>query len=276
MRGGIVIVATAVLVAALTVGCDSSSESTDEQGTSPASNSNAATDPAMRGAPEAGTCRNVPPKGFARDYWFDDSPVVPCTEPHTTETVSTELLQEATVKRAKERGDSCWEDARVYVGVDLDHWVPWAALLYLPSREQVAAGARWLRCDVGFPSSLAPKPSPRTFSAVDAAVKQADILLPCMDAKPQGATPSVSCSRSHKYEATGQLAWLQSLDHYPSTKQQRRASDQCRDGLPADQQTPAFGVTAVWDPPEAFSAAGNLAGVCFVYHQDGTPLPPRN
>lgn len=217
MRGGSVIAVTTVL-AAVAAGCDSSSESTDGQGTSPASTSTAAEDPSMRGAPEAGTCRNVPPKGFALDYWFDDSPVVLRTAHHGDGFDS--LVGGADRQECQGAGFRCWNEARQYVGVDLDHWVPWGAFLYLPSKEQVAAGARWLRCDVGHFSDWDNRPyprlSPRTFSARDAATEHADILLPCLGREPHIVTqPVVSCSLPHMYEATGQLAWLESLDHYP-------------------------------------------------------------
>ena len=35
------------------------------------------------------------------NYWFDDSAQVPCTNPHTTETVITYSLAEPTIKEAE-------------------------------------------------------------------------------------------------------------------------------------------------------------------------------
>src|SRR4051794_19241679 len=38
-------------------------------------------------APTRGTCWMVDPSRLKKDYWFDDSPHVPCSHPHTMETV---------------------------------------------------------------------------------------------------------------------------------------------------------------------------------------------
>jgi hypothetical protein len=45
----------------------------------------------------------------------------------------------------------CWEYARTYIDINADHWIPWSSLTYLPSRDQVADGASWVRCDAAFP-----------------------------------------------------------------------------------------------------------------------------
>ena len=227
--------------------------------------------------PKVGTCRNVPAEVFAHHGWFDDSPVVACTKPHTTETVSVVQLAAPTVQAAMEFRYHCWQMVREYVGVDTDVWEPWGVFMYLPSREQVAAGASWVRCDVGLPNAWGSRqPFSLKVSVEDATDTQPHRMFLCLGRDPHVANqPYVTCTRPHMYEATGQIAYLEGLDSYPSPTQLEDESVQCRQGLPAKQQALDYGVTAVWDPPEAFSADTPLVGACFVYRQDGTPLGPH-
>ena len=286
MRSGAVSAAIAV-AAMLAAACSSSSESTAEPDPSPSPTSSEANNAAMRGAPQAGTCWNVPTEGFTPGHRFNDSPSVACTEPHTTETVFVLEVTAPTVQAAREAEVQCGQEASEYVGLDPDHWVPVSGLVWLPSRKQVAEGASWVRCDVGFPREWADVISfefdgiweqhRRTFSAKDAAIEHPAEVLACLQREPQIMDQwFVPCGEPHLYEETGQFAELEDLDSYPSPNQLQHASAQCRDGLPAEQQVPAFGVTAGWQPPEAFSGyIAHLYGVCFVYRQDGTSLPPR-
>ena len=64
------------------------------------------------------------------DY-FDDSSRVPCSEPHTTETVEVLRLSEPTIAEAKEATGACWDPVAAYLGVDLDHWVHWRFVTFL-------------------------------------------------------------------------------------------------------------------------------------------------
>jgi hypothetical protein len=96
-------------------------------------------------APARGTCWMVDPHRLTTDYWFDDSPRVPCSGPHTMETVLSYDLDKPTPEAAKEMASLCLTQARVYVGSDLAHWVPWNALFFLPSKAQIARGASWVR-----------------------------------------------------------------------------------------------------------------------------------
>jgi len=280
-----VIAATAMLATA----CSSSSDSTTEQkpSSTPTSAAASATEAAaMRGAPQVGTCWNIPPSGFKAGHRFNDSPEVACTKPHTTETVYVQKVPDPTVQAANDFQDSCGIAAGRYVG-RVDYWYPVTGLDWLPSKKQVAAGASWIRCDVGFPRDWADiigakfdnkyEQSLRTYSAKDATTKHAADLLACLQRDPQIFNQwFVPCGKSHIYEETGQIAKLESLDSYPPPSQLRRATAQCRDNLPAKEQTAAFEVTAGWQPPEAFPGyIAHLYGVCFVYRQDGAPLPPR-
>ena len=54
------------------------------------------------GGPDVGTCWAVPSDAVTDPDYFDDSPKVPCSEPHTTETVEMLRLSEPTIAEAKE------------------------------------------------------------------------------------------------------------------------------------------------------------------------------
>jgi hypothetical protein len=250
-------------------GCDSSDEeSTEAVDDHPA---------ALVGAPDEGTCWSVPADSAADpDYWFDDSREVPCTEPHTTETVSVLRLTEPSIAEAKEAGSTCWDRVRIYIGVDLDHWVPWGDVAFLPSREQVADGASWVRCDVVFPASW-DAGSVRTTTGPAAGVAEdppAD-LWACLDEHPNKAKqPFVPCDQPHQYEQTGTLAFLDNLDHYPSAAElDSTAQRQCAYGIQGEESNVAF--TARWDPRSALHDSTEIAGACFMFSKTGEPLPPR-
>jgi putative regulator of septum formation len=266
------------VAAAFTASCTGDQEPTDERARSPSKSDLAFETPVgLRNAPTAGTCWRMPPdKGFASDYWFDASPTAACTERHNSETVSVTLLAEPTVERAKGFASICWDEARRYVDVNHEHWIPWGPALYLPSKQQIASGESWFRCDVAFPADWAGRMLAWVnFPAADAATELADELLPCLDRDPHmREQPFVSCNSRHRFEATGQLAIMEGVTAYPSPMRLRQEADQCRDGLAVGQSSQAFGVTAVWDPPGQFIGRV-LAGVCFVFRQDGAMLPPR-
>ena len=226
--------------------------------------------------PGIGTCWAIPQERLTPDYWFDDSPQVPCTEPHTAETAHVYELDEPTVKEASDLADNCWDAARIYVDVNLDHWVPWVPGLLLPSRQQIADGASFVRCEVLIPANLAGTEfTSLTDSVEGAATERADEMLPCLNKNSELWTqPFAPCDKPHRYEATGQLAELY-VDAYPSPEVLQREAVQCRDGLPGRQDTPDHAVTVAWPPPGGIREDGQLAGVCFVYHQDGSLLPTR-
>ena len=75
-------VAVFVTAGVLATGCDASTDSQEESTSSPAASSTSTDIAASRDAPEVGTCWRIPADRLTPDYWFDDSPQVPCTQPH--------------------------------------------------------------------------------------------------------------------------------------------------------------------------------------------------
>ena len=208
--------------------------------------------------------------------WFDDSSQVPCTEPHTTETALVIELSEPTTAEAKERVNECWNFVRVYVGINSATWVPWTFVGYLPSKQEVAAGASWLRCDAAFPETWAfDSARTTTETAHGLAYDHPQDFWACLDQPPaQAEQPFVSCDQPHAYEETGKLAILNGITQYPSAATlAAQARTQCRLGVPHGYRD--VSVLAVWDPRSTLKQSSSIAGPCFMFNADGKPLPAR-
>src|SRR4051794_13058347 len=82
--------------------------------------------PEVIGLPQRGTCWRVAAKHDA-NHWIDDSPKVPCTDKHTTQTALAFTVPEPTVAMAKTVAEQCQRHVLEFIGLDVDHWIPWAA-----------------------------------------------------------------------------------------------------------------------------------------------------
>jgi hypothetical protein len=233
--------------------------------------------PELTGLPSRGTCWQVAPEHLVPDHWFDDSPRVSCAEEHSTQTAAAVSVPEPTVAMAKRVGDDCWDYARKFIGVDEDHWIPWQVLVFLPSRQQVAAGASWVRCDVGIPAyTTGLRQLSVSRSVESAALEPPGDLWGCLRRSPLDASRQSwhECGVEHRYEATGTLSVVRGLDGYPSRAQrERQGAPQCRQDLTPDQRARRLAALAAWDPPGGL-ADGQLFGSCWAYRPDGEPLPP--
>jgi len=230
-------------------------------------------------APQRGTCWAVPADldYDNHDNWFDDSPRVSCDQPHTTETAGYIPLTEATVAEAEDSADKCFEIVRGYLGVDDNSWIPWGAVTFLPSREQVGGGATWARCDAVFPQAWTdPFGSPRALTTSAELIADDPPLgfQACLDNPPDADQPFVPCDQPHLYEQTGTLAVITNQQKYPDgAMRETEAQRQCPDAVP--EGVKGVSVTAAWDGPQYFEAGRELAGPCFFFRSDGTPLPGR-
>jgi len=273
MRSRARLAAAAGVVSLALAGCEGSTDPERQLGESP--------EAAAGGTPEVGTCWAVPAaSAFDAQYWFDDSARVPCTEPHTTQTALAVPLAEPTIAAAKERvgerAGGCWDVVRRYVGIDEEDWIPWGYAAYLPSKEEIANGASWVRCDAVFPETLAYHGARTiTVPAAGLARDAPGDFWACLDQPPtQTEQPFVPCDQPHSYEQTGKLAILHGLDQYPSaTELAAEARRQCRPGVPAGYED--VSVTAGWDPRSVLKDGSSIAGSCFMFNADGQPLPAR-
>ncbi len=228
--------------------------------------------------PAEGTCWDVPSTSVVdQTYWVDDSPQVPCDQEHTTETVAVLVVNETTATAAKERAAMCWDYVRRFVGVDPDSWIPWAAPGFLPSQEQIDEGASWIRCDLAFPTSWLISDVRTTSGSGAGLADEGPVdLWACLDRLPTDTVDEayVPCDEQHTYEATGTLALLDPDSEYPSVAERAAAvEEQCGPDVPARFR--GTELTATWDPESSFVAGDEVAGACFVYNADKTPLPAR-
>jgi hypothetical protein len=257
--------ATVVAIILALPGCSSGDDHSTAQRSTPS--------PA---GPDVGTCWAVPPKE-ANDpnHWYDDSPTVPCSQPHNTETVAVPVLTKPTVAELKNMSnDVCWNAVRTYLGVDPEHWIPWGFGFSLPSRKQIADGASWMRCDAIFPADWNFGSIRSTTGSGDGvAVDPPADFWACLNKDPKKSEqPFVPCDQPHQYEETGTLAILEGLEHYPSpARLAAAAQQQCSHAVHGEDGT--ITVTARWDP--AVSKTGELAGPCFTFNKTGEPLAPR-
>jgi hypothetical protein len=214
---------------------------------------------------------------FDEQYYFDDSARVPCTEPHTTETALVAPLTEPTIAAAKQLAEGCRTAVIRYVGLDAEeNWIPWGWTAFMPSKEQIADGASWLRCEAAFPEAWGrSRARTTTLSAAGLARDIPDDFWACLDQPPtQNPQPFVPCDQPHSYEQTGTLAILRGLDQYPAaTELAAETQRQCRPGIPAGYAD--VSVTARWDPPSSLRETTSIAGPCFMFNADGQPLPAR-
>ena len=178
----------------------------------------------------------MPPATAAdQDYWFDDSPQVPCNERHTLETVAVYPLASATPELALEQEAACDQEGRLFIGINRKTWVPWRPLLFLPSQDQVADGAfvgplrRGVRRpDLRYPSGLVH----RVGGGGGSAAPRGGVGLPG-PALPAADPPRffVPCDKPHAYEATGHLLILEDLDSYPTPRELRVEGEDCQVAL---------------------------------------------
>jgi hypothetical protein len=229
--------------------------------------------------PARGTCWDMPGKDmFNQDHWYDDSPQVPCDQPHTAETVLFYELDEPTIEEGEKYLERCRSAAGAYAGVDFASWIPWGFVLVGPSEQQVDDGASWARCDVVFTTTWDfTTIRTTTGSAVGIADKSPDDLWACLNKPPRVYDqPLVPCDQPHGYEATGTLAYVGGSQTFPTQAQLDDAvRTHCERAVPAE--LPGVSVVVAWPTPaEAqFEPYDDIASPCFIYDPSGRPLPPR-
>lgn len=230
--------------------------------------------------PVTGTCWAVPGAtavaATGTDLPYDASPQVPCTQAHNTETVTTYYLDEPTPELAATVEEDCVMSVRNYLGIDSSAWIPWWTGMALPSQEQIAAGASWVRCDAVIPDELQIGTALRTVTrSVEGIADDPPVeFLACLSDPPTSwdDLTRVPCGEPHAYEQTGTLAVINAPETYPDAAE--RADAVRRSCTPAVPPSLAgASVTAVWDPRDEFERFVPVSGVCFMSDPAGSLLP---
>jgi hypothetical protein len=206
---------------------------------------------------------------------------VSCKRPHTAETVfSFPVDGRPDPSDADQYYPLCFDKARLYIDVSPEHWVPWFALLWGPSPRDVARGAAWLRCDVGFPSDFPERDLTPVTGHVEGVVTSHPLThWACLEQSPSWgrSQPLVSCRAPHRYEETGQIVAILSST-FPTAAVRERTATRCESTLrarPARRSTTfvQWGTRAHWRENRD-SGEGELDGICWLHRSDGGSLPP--
>ena len=273
-----------VLVVVTLVGRDSGSPSGGSGGS--ADGSGASSDPTASGdptatppppRPQAGACRQL---GYdAAGASTDDTATVPCRRPHTALTVAVEdlprgpkggLMDVAGPLSQARVASGCRAAVADLLGgsVEQRRLSMLEAVWFLPTEEELAAGADWYRCDVvalAGPDRLAPLTGVlRGIVGDDRATRYAV----CGTAEPGAADfERVVCSAQHSWRAisTVDLASLAGRDGaYPGPAAVREAGqDPCQT---AGQDAASDPLQYRWGyewPTRAQWGAGQTYGVCW-------------
>lgn len=254
----------------LVAGCHAGTSSPSR----PVSTGSAARPALSVGAIDAGTCWQVPPTLVAdQHYWYDDSPSVPCSEPHTTETAFVYPLSQPQPRTAlKEVGDRCHDYVRAYVGISDSSWIPWGTVMLLPSKDEIRHGASWLRCDVFFPATTGlSEPRETSIRGHDAARHPPAALWGCLNQPPDPTRRQryADCTKPHLFEATGNIVHTPPTSRYPPASVRARAAQQCDSRVP---QNVGIVPAVLWG---SVVEGANLSGACMFHRTDGRLLPPR-
>lgn len=221
--------------------------------------------------PKVGACRDLAATDL--DKATNESPVVPCTQPHTAETFAVGTLPAATGSSYRDQRhgrfvfDTCSTAFRDFIGADeslaMRVQLSWA--WFRPSERGWGRGARWYRCDlVGGPGGAdrlrdLPAQARGMFSTT-----QPDGWLTCARGTTVARSTKVACSEPHEWRAVTAIKVGLPDDPYPGDRVvQVRSRDRCSDWVGAWTHYASdydFGYTwfhrAEWE-------SGNRRSVCW-------------
>jgi hypothetical protein len=175
----------------------------------------------------------------------DATPAVPCTTPHTTQTVKVGRLAAATGGEDL-RVDSPEVRAKVdqacparlvrYAGGDLTtrRVSRLQVVSFTPSADQVKAGASWFRCDiVGLAAANQLIPLPRQLKGALGVANALDRFGTCGTAAPgKPGFQRVVCRRRHAWRAVDTVT-LDSSARYLGSRATAQGDSQCKDDAAA-------------------------------------------
>ena len=259
MRGWRILI---VLALAVCVGCSSDSGDSGQAGNVPP-------------PPEVGQCRNTPDSNLGPKDWFDGSPVVDCSQPHTLQTLYIiDTDDEITSSLVAQLEDNC-DNAKVADYVDSPGFGAYNLVWPIangPTPEQVSAGQSWIRCDAGILAEshccrpLAPV-STSLEGAMDehlARYQQCLAEVPDLDR----SQPLVSCEEPHRAEMPTVGVRLDA-SKYPSAAKLKKSGQSLCGELVADRDdADSLVLTPAWQPENEWQG-GTLFAACWIHRKSG-------
>jgi hypothetical protein len=259
-----------LLVGALVVGC-SSGTSPHSADKSSSSSSPSATPPP---APVIGSCHRL---GFAQAAQpTDATPAVPCTSPHTAQTVKVGQVaavtggQDARVDSAEVRdkvAQACPARLLRYAGGDLTtrRLSRLAVVSFTPTAEQAKAGASWFRCDiVGLAAANQLIRLPRQLKGALDPSDALDRFGTCGTTAPgKSGFERVVCRRRHAWQAVSTVT-LDGSARYLGPRATAQGDARCKDAAAARAKGALKYTWSFEWPTRDQWKAGQRYGYCWV------------
>ncbi len=224
--------------------------------------------------PRAGDCHRLTPRDVLGSA--DTEPAVDCAEEHTSETVHVGTFEPAAQGKPlaltsdaanRAAGQRCRAEAAAYLGTDPQElWITRVEVFwFVPTSEEVEAGADWLRCDaVVLEGERSLMPLPRTMKGALAQTAGLERYGLCGTARP-GAKgfARVVCSKPHTWQAISTIG-IDGGRRYPGTEAVRAAGEEACQGQARAAQGNALQYDYGWEwPTESQWEAGQRHGYCW-------------
>lgn len=168
--------------------------------------------------PTVGECRNYGMAAVAPPT--NGSPVVPCSELHTSKVIATPLLPDNLTWDSPETAihlamaKACLPAFRSTLGrtEKLRQKSAYEIAWFYPTEDQKLAGARWLRCDLLLYGGNTLMPIRRNAIPILQAAPLPRAVTSCLNGSGDDVRKTV-CTKTHRYRATG--TWLVDRTYYP-------------------------------------------------------------
>jgi len=225
--------------------------------------------------PEVGQCRNTPSSSLDSEVWFDDSPVVDCSQMHTLQTLRViESDEEVTQELVQQLVKYC-ETQAVAEYVDSPgrgaYNLAWP-IVFGPTPEQREAGQSWVRCDAGFQSETycCVPLVPGTGSLEGAMGKDIARFQQCIGQLPDPgrSQPLVSCKEPHRGELLLTIMELDASAYPSAAKLERAGQSQCRELVANRDDADSLELLPFWQSEDEWQG-GTINGGCWIHRKTG-------
>lgn len=225
--------------------------------------------------PGVGQCHDTPDAVLADAH--DPTPPVACDRPHTLETYAVlhadRPLDKPTVARMEQR---CVRRIDAFLGGDGFARTTVGVYYFMPSRQQQADGARWVRCDAGVVENTGVSAVRQVTGSLQGAFTGGvpKTYRRCLNSPPDPARPQplVPCHRPHVAEELPAGVDLGAAgDRYPGTATlTARANARCAEAVATG--LPDAGRSLVVVPTPQMWRAGTTTAQCWALAAPGERL----